>query len=100
MGIYFSHAGTLGCAICPRAAMALFQGIPPNFYPPYVNVGSSVLPLPLPLHVTAFLHTSPLVSATPPLLPVWMNVASLILSCQTSIQLKFLTVLGVISLEI
>ena len=52
------------------AGIAHSQGIPPNFYPLYVNVGPPVpiLPLPLPLHATPHLLTSPLclhVSAPP-----------------------------------
>ena len=46
-------------------------------------------------------HTASLpISASLPLLPVWMNVASLILDCCTSIQLHFLTVLGVICFDV
>ena len=56
------------------AGIAHSQGIPPNFYPPHMNVGPLVLPPPLVPHCIS-LPLCPFLS--PPLLPVWMNVASL-----------------------
>ena len=61
--------------VWPEAGISHSQGIPPDFYPPYVKVGLSIpsLPLPLCLHATPSLP----VSMTPPFLPMWMNVAYL-----------------------
>ena len=68
-------AGTLGCMVWPGAGIAGPQAIPPDFYPPRVNVGPSIpLPPEPPLCTTWLLCP---VSATPPLPPIWMNVASL-----------------------
>ena len=55
------------------AGIACSQGVPLNFYLPHVNVGLPlpVLPPPLPLCATLCLL------ASLPLLPTWMNVASL-----------------------
>ena len=50
----------------------------PIFYPPHVNVGLPVPPpSPPPLYATPCLCTSPPVSTSLLLLPIWMNVASL-----------------------
>ena len=75
MGTYLPRAGTLGCAVQPGAGIAHSQGIPLNFYPPYVNVGSSVPP-PLPLSAPPHLFTSLTAFTVPPLLLIWINVAS------------------------
>ena len=66
----------LDCAVWPGAGIAHSPGSPPNFYPLHVNVG---LPIPLPplLHATLSLRASPSISTSPPLLHIWMNVASL-----------------------
>ena len=71
MGVYLPGAGTLGCVVWAGAGIACCQGIPPDFYPPYVNVRPFVL------WATLRLCASLPVSVTPPLLPIWMNVASL-----------------------
>ena len=76
MGIYLPGAGTLGSVVQPGAGIAHSQGIPLNFYPPYVNVGSSVPP-PLPLSAPPHLFTSLTAFTVPPLLLIWINVASL-----------------------
>ena len=56
MWIYIPGAGALGCAVWPGAGITPSQGIPPDFYPPHVNVGLSLpIPLPPPLWGT---HTS------------------------------------------
>ena len=73
MGVYLPGAGTLGCAVCPGAGIAHSQGVPPDFYLPHVNVGLPLPPLPLLLCPP---HLFPN-SVSPPLLPVWMNMASL-----------------------
>ena len=75
--IYLHDTGTLGCVVWPEAGIALSKGIPPDFYPPHMNVG---LPVPLllpPLCTIPCLCASPPASMTLPILPVWMNVASL-----------------------
>ena len=66
---------------------------PLNFYPPQVDVGLPMLPPP-PLCGT------PRLQASPSLLPIWINVASLNSWLPTPIQLNFLTVLGVICFEV
>ena len=73
MRLLFPGAGTLGYAVWPGVGIACAQSIPPDSYPPRVNVGQFIL-LP-PLHATPY----PLCpdSLALPLLPVWMNVASL-----------------------
>ena len=76
MGIYLPGAGTLVSAVWPWAGIACSQGIPTDFYPPQMNVGMPNL-LPLPLYATPCLCTSPPVSTSLLLLPIWMNVASL-----------------------
>ena len=100
MGIYLPHAGTLGITGWPGAGSSHYLGIPPNLYPPHMSVGLPIPPLLLLLlhatHIssppTPCLLASHSVSASPPLLPVWMNVASLNHHCQTSIQFNFLIV--------
>ena len=60
MGIYLPGAGTLGGVVYPGTRMAPSQGIPPDFYPRYMNGGRRpvpVPPLPLPLHATLYLST-------------------------------------------
>ena len=62
MGIYFPVTGILGCVVWPVAGIPHSWGIPLNFYPPHVNVGSPVL---LPhctgsLHLSTHLHVSTL----------------------------------------
>ena len=64
MGIYLSSTGTLGSVVRPGAGVTCSQGIPPDFYLLHVNVGLPILPLPLSLHATLHLLSSP------PLLPV------------------------------
>ena len=70
MGIYLSSAGNLSCVVWPGVQITCSQGAPPDFYLPHLNMG---LPIPLlqPLCAT------PCVCTSLPLLPVWMNVASL-----------------------
>ena len=64
MGIYLPGAGTLGWVFWSGAGITCSQGIPPNFFPPHMNVRP---PIVLPLcNFTS-----------PPFLPIWMNVASL-----------------------
>ena len=81
MSLYLPGAGTLGCAVWPGAGITHSQGIPPDFYLPYMNVGLPVLiPLllqPPPLHVIPHLLASLPHLWVSDLLPVWMNVASL-----------------------
>ena len=64
-GIYLSGAGTLGCVVWSGVGIAHFQDIPP-----ICSIATAA---------AAFLHhtTHLLISVTPPLLPVWMNVSSL-----------------------
>ena len=69
--------GSLGCAVWPGAGIACSQGIPPDFYLPHMNVGLPVPQLPLPLCSTPHLLASVPISTTLPLLPAWVNVASL-----------------------
>ena len=76
VGIYLPRAGNLGCTVWPGAGTTCSQGIPPNFYPLHMSVGPPVLLLLLPLHATPHLCASLPISTIPPLLPVWMNVAS------------------------
>ena len=45
MGIYLPGTETLGCVVWPGAGIACSQGVPPNFYPPYMNVGL-LMPIP------------------------------------------------------
>ena len=71
MGIYLPGAGTLGCAVWFGAGIAGSQGIPPDFYPLHVNVG-------LPVSLLLPLCAIPCLPAPLPLLPIWMNVASLV----------------------
>ena len=74
IGVYLPGARILGCVVWPGAGLNHSQGIPPSFYPPHVNVG---IPIPLP----PTLHTIPCPlypgCMIPPVLPVWMNAASL-----------------------
>ena len=72
IGTYLSSARTLGWAVWSGAGIALSQGIPPDFYPPYMNVGLSILPLPP--TATSLCHTtSPLVLWLHPSYPSgWM----------------------------
>ena len=48
IGIYLSGAGTTGFVVWLGAGIAFSQGVPPNFHPPHVNVGSPMLILLLP----------------------------------------------------
>ena len=95
MRAYLPSAGTLGCTIWPGARIAHSQGISPDFYPPHVNVGPSILlqPLHLPFHATTPLHL--FLWLHPSYLSGWMCFLQ-ILGCQTSIQLNFLSVLVII----
>ena len=72
-GVYLPGAGTLGCAVWPGVGLTHSQGMFPDFYPSHVDGGPPlpIPPLPPPPLCTTHLLTSP------PLLPVWMNVASL-----------------------
>ena len=74
MGIYLPCAGTLDSVVWNGVEIPHSQGIPPDFYPPPVNVGPPILPPPL--CATLGLHTSPPISASLHL-PVSMNVPSL-----------------------
>ena len=38
-----SGIGTLGCAIWPGAEIAPSPSVPPDFYPPHMNVGPPIL---------------------------------------------------------
>ena len=97
MGIYLPGTENLGCIVWPGAGIAHSQGIPPDFYPPHMNVGppGPVQLPPPPLCTTLCLLASLL------LLPIWMNVAPLhlwLLDFHT--VLFFSKVLGVIGFEI
>ena len=78
--LYLPGPGTLGCTVWSGAGIAGSPGIPPNSYQThkifinFMNVGVPVLPL-LSLHAASH----PLCTGTLslPLLPIWMNVASL-----------------------
>ena len=54
LGIYLPGAGTLGCEVWLGARITYSQRIPPDFYPPHVNVG----PLFYPHHLSAPYHIS------------------------------------------
>ena len=77
----FPSAGTLGCVVWPEARIARSPGIPPDFYPPHINVGPPIPqlpPLPHCLHLaTTTPHPLRPGSLSSSLLPVWMNMASL-----------------------
>ena len=83
MGVYLPCAGTLHCAVWPGAGIACSQDIPPDFYPPHVNVGLPVSVLLPALCAIPRLLISLFVSLSLPLVPVWMNVASLMLDFHT-----------------
>ena len=57
-GDLYPGAGTLGYVVCPGAGIAHSQGVPPNFFPPHVNVKSPVAIPPPPLHTTLHPLTS------------------------------------------
>ena len=98
MGIYLPGAGTLSCVVWPGPRITCFQGVPPDFDPPRVSVGLPVSPVP-PLSATPRLLASlPFLRLRPP--PTWMMVASLNPWLSDSIQLNFLTDLGVTCFEI
>ena len=99
MAIYFPGTGTLSCAVCPGTWIVCSQGISHNFYPPHGNMGQLV-PLSPPLLTTLCLCTSWDVFTTSPLLPIWMNVASLHPWLLDFMQLDFLMVLGVVCFEV
>ena len=71
METYLPGTGTLGWGV-PGVGLGLLTPKISflNFYPPHVGMG-------------------PARSLSLPLLPVWVDVVSLIPSCQTSIQLNF-----------
>ena len=75
MRLHLPSSGSLGCIIWPVAGIACSEGIPPNFYPACVNVGTAHLPLlPPPLCTTP--HPVRPGSITPSLPSIWMHVAS------------------------
>ena len=79
MGIYLLGAGTLACAVWSWAGIVSSQDIPHDFYLPLTTVELPV-PILLPPCLSAPHYVSlPLCpcSTSLPLLPVWMNVASL-----------------------
>ena len=69
MRAYPPSGETLYYAVWPGTGKADSHGIPPDFYPPHMNVGLWVLP-PLLLALCPG-------SATPPLPPIWVSVVSL-----------------------
>ena len=73
MGTYLPGSGSLGWAVSCRSVITHSQGIPPNFYLPHVDVG----PPSVPWLCASPCCASPHVTASPPLLPIWINVASL-----------------------
>ena len=97
MGIYLPGTGTLGCVVWPGSGILHSWGIPPDFYPPHVNVGQTI---PLPLHAPLSLCTSAPIPTSLPLLPVWMNVATLNPWLSDFHTALFLMVLGVICFEV
>ena len=99
MEIYLPGTGTLVCAVWPGAGIAHSQGILPHFYPPHVNVG---LPIPPATATSPPPKHCPLCpsSPSPPLLPIWMNMASLNPWRWTSRQFDFLAVLDVFCFEV
>ena len=62
IGIYLPGAWSLGWMIWSGAGITCSRGMPPNFYPPHVNVG---LPVPLPLWASLRLSTSAHLSMSP-----------------------------------
>ena len=77
MGLSILGAGTLHCAMWSGAGITHSLGIPPDFYPPCVSVGPHILQLPLLLPLCTIPHHLVPGSPTLPLLPVWINMASL-----------------------
>ena len=96
MSLYYPSPGTLGCAVWPGVGLTHSQGMFPDFYPSHVDGGP---PLPIPPLLPPPLCTTHLLSS-PPLLPVWMNVASLNPWLWNFIQSDSLTLLGAICFEI
>ena len=72
MGIYVPGTVILGGVVWPGAGTAHSQDIPPDFYPPYVNMGPPmpIPPLPLPLHTHHVSWPFCSISVSPPLLPI------------------------------
>ena len=84
MGTYLPGTGTLGWVVWSGAGSLALRVLLPDFYLPHVDVGapifcpcSSLSHSAMLLCTSPALHTSLRISASPPLLPVWMNVASL-----------------------
>ena len=69
----FQLFGTLGYLFWSGAGIAHSQDLPPDFYPPCMNVG---LPMPI-LLLLATLWVTLCLFASPLLLPIWTNMASL-----------------------
>ena len=65
MRLCLPSTGTLGCVVWPGAGITCSQGVPPDFYPPHMNVGLTGLLL-LPLHETPC-PLSQLCVSTPPI---------------------------------
>ena len=75
MRTYLPRIGPLGWVVCPGAGITHSQGIPPNFYPPHMNVGPPILH---PHHLSMLHHISLPLQPSLCLHPsAWMNVASL-----------------------
>ena len=72
MGIYFPDAGTLGFVVWLGAGISHSQGIPTDLFTTH-KCGTICSTTATSQHHTV----SPCISVTPPLLPIWMNVASL-----------------------
>ena len=66
IGVCVPGAGTVGCVVWLGAGITSSQGIPPSFYPPYMNVGLSIPPPPPPTLV----HTSHCLFGPSPQLPL------------------------------
>ena len=78
MEIYLPCAGILGSVVWSGTEIPHSQGIPPYLYIEHMDMGPSISCL----HMSPRLSASPRISVppastSPPFLPVWMNVASL-----------------------
>ena len=83
--MYLPGTGTLGSVVRPVAVTTHSQGIPPDFYPPHVNVGPPIPPAattssPPPHHVLS----APIpISAPPTLLDEYGFFKSLVVGFHT-----------------
>ena len=74
VGTHLIGTGTLGWVVWCGAGIPCFRGITPDINPPHVGVAPPVPHLQTSQRLSASQH----LSVSPTLLPVWMNVASLI----------------------